>query len=88
MENTSHIHTTQADAGQKTEAGAYRLNLSMTPQVKDELELLKRTTQRSSLVDVIRAAVATYKLIIEHQQAGGRVVLRKLGTDDETVRFV
>ena len=73
---------------QKAEAAAYRLNLSLTPQAKDELESLKKLAQKSSLVEVIRAALAVYKIVVEHQQSGGRVVLRSSGTDDETLRLV
>ena len=65
----------------------YRLNLTLSQDAKNELEVLKTITQKSSLVDVLRAALALYKVIIEHQQSGGRVIFRNADKSEETLRF-
>jgi hypothetical protein len=66
----------------------YRLNLTLNSEAKSELETLKVRTQKSSLVDVLRAALTVYKVIIDLQEAGGRVVFRKKDNTEETLRFV
>ena len=66
----------------------YKLNLSLNPEAKVELDSLKTKTHKSSLVDVIRAALAVYKIVMEHQLSGGRVVLRDANNRDETLRIV
>jgi len=70
------------------DAGQYRLNLALSSEAKNELETLKVKTQKSSLVDVIRAALVVYKVVIEHQESGGRVVFRKKDNTEETFRFI
>jgi hypothetical protein len=70
------------------ERSPYRLNLTLNPDSKNELEKLRAETQKSSLVDVIRAALAVYKVIVEHQRGGGRVVFRNPDNSEETLRFI
>ena len=67
---------------------SYRLNLALNPEAKDELELMRQKTGKSSLVDVLRAALAVYKIIVDHQSEGGRVVFRHADNSEETLRFV
>ncbi len=72
----------------QTEEEPYRINLTLNPETKAELETLKHTTQKSSLVDVFRAALAVYKIISEHQQSGGKVIFQSKDGSSETVRFI
>lgn len=71
-----------------SDKGPYRLNLTLDPEAKAELDLLKATARKPTLVDVIRAALAVYKLVVEHQQAGGRVVFRHSNNSEEIFWFV
>jgi hypothetical protein len=71
-----------------TEQNPYRLNLTLIPEVKQELEELRVKTRKSSLVEVIRGALAVYKVIVDHQHSGGRVVFRNADNSEETLRFV
>ena len=86
LNTTSHLTT--PDPEPTTEKNQYRLNLTLDPGAKYELEELKTKTQKSSLVDVIRAALVLYKLIVDHQRSGGRVVFRNTDKTEETLRFV
>jgi len=85
-ENKKTIKAPQAINDQSTIP--YKLNLSLNPEAKQELDSLKSKTHKSSLVDVIRAALAVYKIVMEHQLSGGRVVLRDANDRDETLRIV
>lgn len=71
-----------------SEKTPYRLNLTLSSNAKNELESLRDKAQKSSLVDVLRTALAVYKTIIELQQAGGRVVFRNSDNTEETLRFL
>jgi len=70
------------------EKNPYRLNLTLNADAKNELEILKTKAQKSSFVDVLRAAITVYKVVIEHQEAGGRVIFRKQDNTEEVLRFV
>lgn len=80
--------TTSPQTTPEKSVNTYKLNLSLNPEAKNELESLKIKTHKSSLVDVIRAALVVYKLVIEHQLAGGRVVLRDASNEEETLRII
>ena len=66
----------------------YRLNLTLSLEAKNELEALKIKAQKPSNVDVLRAALALYKLVIEHQLEGGRVIFRHADGSEEGCRFL
>ena len=70
------------------EVSQYRLNLTLSPEAKNELETLKTKTKKSSLVDVLRAALIVYKMVIDHQELGGRIVFRNKDNKEETFRFI
>jgi hypothetical protein len=66
----------------------YRLSLSLDTEAKRELDALKKKTRKSTLVDVLRAALAIYKVVVDHQDAGGRVVFRNADNSEETLRLL
>jgi len=71
---------------QNTESDSpYRLNITLDQDQKTELEALKILAQKASLVDVIRAALSLFKIIIEHRNSGGKVILRNKDGKDETL---
>jgi hypothetical protein len=88
MVNTVATNTSTSDVKAIPEQNLYRLNLSLVPEAKKELEDLKARAQKSTFVDVIRAALAVYKIIVDHQQSGGRVVFRNADNSEETLRFL
>lgn len=72
----------------KPETSQYRLNLTLDSDAKNELEKLKIKTHKSSSVDVLRAALTIYRVIVEHQEEGGRVVFRNSDDTEETLFLV
>lgn len=52
-----------------------RLNLWLTPNVKQRLESLQARTKAESFTDVFRAALAVYELLIEHIEKGGKLTI-------------
>ena len=89
MVNTAIKHAPRdLNVANEQSTSPYKLNLSLNPEAKLELDSLKAKTDKSSLVDVIRAALAVYKIVMEHQLSGGRVVLRDADSHDETLRIV
>ena len=88
MLNLTNNENTASEASVAVEKNPYRLNLTLSPEAKNELETLKAKTQKSSLVDVLRAALVVYKVVVEHQQSGGKVVFRHKDNTEEKLRFV
>jgi len=66
----------------------YKLNLALDSEAKRELDLLKSQAKKASLVDVIRTALVAYKLILDHQLAGGRIIFRNADNSEETLRLL
>lgn len=48
----------------------FRLNLDFSPAVEARLKRLKATTDAASFVEVIRRALATYELLVNHTYEG------------------
>jgi len=78
---------TPPDSSQNTKSDnvPYRLNLTLDEKQRNDLNSLKISTQKASLVDVIRAAIVLLKTIDEHQKSGGKVILRCKDGKDETL---
>lgn len=53
-----------------------RLNLDLNEQTKEKLERAKGLTQSSSMVDVVRRALALFIACLENEQQGGKVILK------------
>lgn len=52
-----------------------RLNLTITPRVRDRLERLQASTEAESLTEVIRRALEVYEDLNGVRQDGGRVIV-------------
>lgn len=86
MENETENQ--QIPAETVPESAPYRLNLILDPEAKRGLEELKTRTRKSRYVDVIKAALALYKIVAEHQETGGRIVFRHPNNSEETLRLL
>jgi hypothetical protein len=53
----------------------FRLNLDLSPRVKEQLHDLQQRSDASSLVEVIRRALAVYDLVLDHEGARGKLIL-------------
>ena len=53
-----------------------RLNLDLTAKVKGQLEELQKRSEASSLVEVIRRALALYDLVLEVTENDGAVFVQ------------
>ncbi len=65
-----------------------RLNLELTTAVKEQLEGLQRTSNATSLTEVIRRALALYDLVTEHTSQGGDIILRNRDKTEERLRLL
>jgi hypothetical protein len=65
-----------------------RLNLDLSPKVKDQLMDLQQRSDASSLVEVIRKAVAVYDLFLEHEEKGGCTVLENKDGTRERIHLI
>ena len=65
-----------------------RLNLEVSPTVRDRLEYLQKESEAESMTEVIRRALAVYELLLAHRGAGGEVLLRSSGDPDRQLVLV
>lgn len=61
-----------------------RMNLEMSPQVREKLERLSEATDES-LSQVVRRSLAIYDLLLSETDAGGTIVIRRDGTEKEVM---
>lgn len=62
-----------------------RLNLELHPEVKDQLDLLQKTTKASSLTEVIRRALALYHFVVDRNREGEILFVEKADGSKEKV---
>jgi hypothetical protein len=65
-----------------------RLNLDISPKVKDQLLDLQKRSDAVSLVEVVRRAVAVYDMFLDHEENGGRTILENQDGTKERVRLL
>ena len=53
-----------------------RLNLDLTPKAKSVLDGLQERTEASTLVEVVRRAIALYDLATTFKEQGGTILLK------------
>ena len=82
------INESKNDVKSTPEQSPYRLNLILSQEARGEIDTLKNKTNKPTAADVIRAALAVYSVIVQHQATGGRVVFRNADNSEETLRFV
>ncbi len=65
-----------------------RLNLDLSPKVKEQLSELQTRTDAASLVEVIRRALAVYDMLLDHEAAKGKIILENPDGTRERVRLI
>lgn len=65
-----------------------RLNLDITPKVKQRIETVMERTESPSITETVRRSMAAYDMVTEHQAEGGKIVFRKSDGSEEVVNFV
>lgn len=65
-----------------------RLNLDLSPRVKDQLADLQKRTDAASLVEVIRRAVAVYDMFLDHESNGGKTILQNRDGSKELIKLI
>ncbi len=53
-----------------------RLNLTVTPRGRKQIEQLVKRTGAASITEVIQRAVAAYDFLVEEKEKGGELVVR------------
>ena len=71
-----------------TQKPKVRLNLDLSPRVKDQLSTLLERTDAASLVEVICRAVAVYDMLLDHEATDGKIILENVDGTRERVRLV
>lgn len=66
----------------------YRLSIDLQPEARKELPKLQKKVGALNLIDLIRKALAVIELIVDHQKAGGKVVLVNADGTKETLRII
>lgn len=63
-----------------------RINIEVSPRVREKLGELQKRSEASSLTEVIRRALALYDLAVETVDQGGQLVIEhKNGTEERLV---
>lgn len=65
-----------------------RLTLEVPTKTRDQIDDILKRSGAASLTEVIRRAMALYDLVLEHQAAGGKLVLRHEEGGDEVVHII
>ncbi len=53
-----------------------RLNLTVTPLVRERLDRLAEKSDAGTLTEVVRRALVMYEIILDNQKAGGYLILK------------
>ncbi len=59
-----------------------RINLEVSPLVRERIERLKEKTEAESLTEVIRRALAVYETLLSISEDGRTVIVRGPGGDE------
>lgn len=65
-----------------------RLSFDITPNVKTNLELIQEKSNATTLTEVFRKALALYELVLDHQDAKGKVILENADNSREILRLL
>lgn len=65
-----------------------RLNLDISRDTRECLDVLQEETKLSSISDVVRRALALLTVVIENEKEGGKLVFRKKDGSEETLRLI
>lgn len=66
----------------------HRISLDVSPKAKQEFVKLQKKTGSHTLVELFRNAMAVYELIVDHQKAGGKVILQDKAGEQEVLRLI
>jgi hypothetical protein len=66
----------------------YRLSIDLQPEARKELPKLQKKVGALNLIDLFRKALAVLELIVDHQKAGGKVVLEHKDGTNEVIKLV
>lgn len=65
-----------------------RLNLEVSPHVRERLERLREDTEAESLTEVIRRALAVYESLAEVAGSTKRIIIRDKNGDERELLLV
>lgn len=65
-----------------------RINLEVSPQVRDLIKDLRVKSDAASLAEVFRKALAIYDMVLDHNAAGGKLVLESSAGEREVVKII
>jgi len=65
-----------------------RLNLELSPQVKERLDQLRENSHAASSAEVIRRSLALYELVIDHLRSNGSIVLKHNDGSEEKLTIL
>lgn len=69
-------------------ADTVRLNLEVSPEIKAKLEELRDRSGATTNVETFRKALSLFDQVVDHVQAGGRLVLVDKDGKEERIRLL
>ncbi len=63
-----------------------RLNLTVTPRVRERLEKIQSESEAETLTEVVRRALAVYEDLLSVRRAGGRIIIESADGVVESLR--
>lgn len=68
--------------------GTVRINLEVSPQVRDNIKDLRKRSDAASLAEVFKKSLALYDLVLTTTSNGGKVVLESPTGEREVIRLL
>jgi len=69
-------------------ATKYRVSIDLEDKARAELPKLQKKVGALNLIDLFRKALAMLEMIVDHQKAGGKVVLQSKDGTQEVLRLI
>ncbi len=66
----------------------YRVSIDLEEKARTELPKLQKKVGAMNLIDLFRRALAVLEMIVDHQKAGGKVVLENRDGKQEVLRII
>ena len=64
-----------------------RLNLAITPAVRDRIDRLQELSEAETITEVIRRAVSLYEELLQARLAGSKIMIEHKNGDRDYVRI-
>lgn len=77
-----------SDRAAAKDRGTVRVNLEVSPQVRDHIKELQKKSDATSLAEVFRKALAAYDMLLDQKASGGKIVFESKDGEREVIRII